>query len=66
MIQQRMQGTVWTAGGCKSWYLGKDGVNRTLWPGYSNEFRRSVAHFEAADFELSRRGPPRPQPARAA
>ena len=67
MIQRRMHGTVWTAGGCKSWYLGKDGVNRTLWPGYSNEFRRSVARFEAADFELTaldRR--PEPAPAQAA
>jgi cation diffusion facilitator CzcD-associated flavoprotein CzcO len=66
MIQQRMHGTVWTTGGCKSWYLGRDGVNRTLWPGYSSEFRRSVAHFEAADFELEGRDLPRPQPARAA
>jgi cation diffusion facilitator CzcD-associated flavoprotein CzcO len=67
MIQERMRGTVWTAGGCKSWYLGKDGVNRTLWPGYSNEFRRSVARFEAADFELTTAADrPRPQPAQTA
>jgi cation diffusion facilitator CzcD-associated flavoprotein CzcO len=67
MLQRRMEGTVWTAGGCKSWYLGKDGVNRTLWPGYSNEFRRSVARFEPAHFELTaldRR--PEPEPAQAA
>jgi hypothetical protein len=67
MIQRRMHDTVWTTGGCKSWYLTEDGVNRTLWPGYSNEFRRSVARFEASDFELvalERR--PEPEPAQAA
>jgi cyclohexanone monooxygenase len=46
-IQERMVGTVWTAGGCKSWYLTEDGVNRTLWPSYSNEFRRSLERFDA-------------------
>jgi hypothetical protein len=44
--------------------VGKDGVNRTLWPGYSNEFRRSVERFEAADFELVPAA--RPEPAQAA
>lgn len=49
-IQKRMVGTVWTAGGCKSWYLTPDGVNRTLWPSYSNEFKRTLERFEKADF----------------
>ena len=49
-IQERMVGTVWTGGGCKSWYLTEDGVNRTLWPSYSNEFKRSLERFEPADF----------------
>lgn len=64
-IQRRMEGTVWTSGGCRSWYLTPEGVNRTLWPGYSDGFRRSVARFDAADFELTR-GRPRTEPARAA
>ena len=49
-IQERMVGTVWTGGGCKSWYLTEDGVNRTLWPSYSNEFKRSLERFEPADY----------------
>ena len=49
-IQKRMVGTVWTAGGCKSWYLTEDGVNRTLWPSYSNEFKRSLERFTPDDF----------------
>jgi cation diffusion facilitator CzcD-associated flavoprotein CzcO len=50
-IQDRMDGTVWTGGGCKSWYLTEDGVNRTLWPSYSDEFRRSLERFQPGDFE---------------
>jgi cation diffusion facilitator CzcD-associated flavoprotein CzcO len=67
-IQERMAGTVWTGGGCRSWYLTPDGINRTLWPGFSNAFRRSVAHFDARDFELTApgRSEPEPEPARAA
>jgi cation diffusion facilitator CzcD-associated flavoprotein CzcO len=64
-IQERMHGTVWTEGGCKSWYLTPDGINRTLWPGYSDAFRRSVARFDERDFELTRTQPQQ-EPARAA
>ena len=49
-IQDQMDGTVWTGGGCKSWYLTADGVNRTLWPSYSNDFKRSVERFQAGDY----------------
>ena len=65
-IQQRMHGTVWTEGGCRSWYLTPDGINRTLWPGFSNAFRKSVDHFEVGDFLLTAPARPAPEPARAA
>jgi hypothetical protein len=29
---------VWSEGGCRSWYLDADGVNRTLWPGFTFEY----------------------------
>ena len=51
-IQQRMQGTVWTSGGCKSWYLVANGSNRTLWPWFSDAFKRRLARFELGDFEV--------------
>ena len=50
-IQQQMVGTVWTEGGCKSWYLGADGTNRTLWPSFSDAFKRRLKSFSLADFE---------------
>lgn len=34
-LQRRMRHTVWLAGGCRSWYLDADGVNRALWSGSS-------------------------------
>lgn len=60
-IQERMVGTVWIDGGCKSWYLTADGVNRTLWPSYSDTFKKQLKHFEPADFETV----PAPEPSLA-
>ena len=37
-LQRRLQRAVWSAGGCRSWYLDTDGVNRALWPGFSVEY----------------------------
>jgi cation diffusion facilitator CzcD-associated flavoprotein CzcO len=37
-LQQRLGRAVWNAGGCRSWYLDADGVNRALWPGFSVEY----------------------------
>ncbi len=37
-LQQRLARTVWNAGGCRSWYLDDDGVNRAIWPGFSAEY----------------------------
>jgi cation diffusion facilitator CzcD-associated flavoprotein CzcO len=51
-LQQRMSGTVWTQGGCASWYLDAHGRNTTLWPGTSWSFRRATRRFEPAEHEL--------------
>ena len=37
-IQRRLGRAVWSEGGCTSWYLDADGVNRALWPGFSFEY----------------------------
>ncbi|ASW55002.1 NAD(P)/FAD-dependent oxidoreductase [Plantactinospora sp. KBS50] len=34
-VDRRMRHTVWTSGGCRSWYLDATGRNSTLWPGYT-------------------------------
>lgn len=40
------EGTVWTAGGCRSWYLNEKGRNVNIWPGTTFDFRRRTRRFE--------------------
>jgi cation diffusion facilitator CzcD-associated flavoprotein CzcO len=51
-VQRRMRGSVWTKGGCASWYLDAHGRNTTLWPGSSWSFRRAARRFDPAEYEL--------------
>jgi cation diffusion facilitator CzcD-associated flavoprotein CzcO len=51
-VQQQMTRTVWLQGGCKSWYLSDDGVNRTLYPGPSSSFARSVRRLNEAEYVI--------------
>ncbi len=37
-IHRRLRRAVWSEGGCDSWYLDADGVNRALWPGFTFEY----------------------------
>ena len=48
-VDRDMEGTVWTAGGCNSWYLDRTGRNSTLWPSYTFSFMRR-ARFRPADY----------------
>jgi cation diffusion facilitator CzcD-associated flavoprotein CzcO len=52
-LQQEMDGTVWTAGHCASWYLDDTGRNTTLWPGFSYKFRRQTKAFDEASYEMA-------------
>ena len=49
-VDKRMRGTVWTSGGCLSWYLDSTGRNSTLWPTPSWSFRRRVARFSPREY----------------
>ena len=51
-VQRKLEGSVWTSGGCASWYLDEHGRNRTLWPGYTFAFRRRTRRVDPADHEL--------------
>jgi cation diffusion facilitator CzcD-associated flavoprotein CzcO len=52
-VQRRMEGTVWVAGRCASWYLDSTGRNSTLWPDFSWRFRRRAARLKADEYVLS-------------
>ncbi|HXH79008.1 NAD(P)/FAD-dependent oxidoreductase [Nocardioides sp.] len=51
-LQSRMRRTVWSAGGCSSWYLDAHGKNTTLWPRSTISFRRLLARFDAEHYDL--------------
>jgi cation diffusion facilitator CzcD-associated flavoprotein CzcO len=50
-LQKRMRRTVWTTGGCQSWYLDAHGRNTTLWPRSTADFRRRLSSFDAESYQ---------------
>jgi cation diffusion facilitator CzcD-associated flavoprotein CzcO len=55
-IEQRSEGTIWTTGGCSSWYLDDNGRNTTLWPDFTFRFRKLCREFEPGQVTLRARG----------
>jgi cation diffusion facilitator CzcD-associated flavoprotein CzcO len=53
-LQRRLRRAVWSEGGCRSWYLDADGVNRTLWPGFSFEYWARTRRARRADYAITR------------
>lgn len=49
-VDAKMKDTVWTSGGCKSWYLDVHGRNSTLWPGFTFTFKRRVERFDPSEY----------------
>jgi cation diffusion facilitator CzcD-associated flavoprotein CzcO len=54
-LRARLTGTVWTSGGCGSWYLDADGGTSIIWPGYTWQFRRALRTFVPDAYELRAR-----------
>ena len=50
-LQQQMKQTIWTTGGCASWYLDKHGNNTTLWPRFTFLFRGLTRRFDVDAYE---------------
>jgi hypothetical protein len=50
-----MKRTVWSTGGCSSWYLDAHGRNTVLWPKSTFTFRRRLARFDAEAYDLQAR-----------
>lgn len=51
-IQNELGGAVWSEGGCQSWYLDANGVNRTIWPGFTWNYWRKTRKLDPADYEI--------------
>jgi cation diffusion facilitator CzcD-associated flavoprotein CzcO len=56
-VDEQSEGTVWTAGGCDSWYLNDSGRNANLWPGTTFEYRRRTLRFDPAAHLMHRPAP---------
>jgi cation diffusion facilitator CzcD-associated flavoprotein CzcO len=65
-LQRRLEGAVWTSGGCKSWYLDERGRNVTMWPGSTWRFRRMTRRFDPAAYHLYPSWEPAAEPVAAA
>jgi cation diffusion facilitator CzcD-associated flavoprotein CzcO len=50
LIARRSRGTVWTSGGCRSWYLDRHGHNTALWPDFTFRFRALTRRLDRADY----------------
>jgi len=50
-LQARMKRTVWSTGGCTSWYQTRSGLITTLWPGTTLEYRWRTWRFRLSDYE---------------
>jgi cation diffusion facilitator CzcD-associated flavoprotein CzcO len=64
-VDAATDGSVWTAGGCISWYLDRTGRNSTLWPGTVRAYQRRLRRFEPSDYAVTPAPTPGHQPARA-
>ncbi|NOK39712.1 NAD(P)/FAD-dependent oxidoreductase, partial [Corallococcus exercitus] len=49
-LDARMSHTVWSRGGCRSWYMDATGRNAVIWPGSTTAFRRRVEHFKPSEY----------------
>ncbi|HET9656373.1 MAG TPA: alpha/beta fold hydrolase [Kineosporiaceae bacterium] len=55
-LQEAMPHTVWSRGGCTSWYLDAHGRNTTLWPHSTLRLRRELRRFDRSEYR-TRPGP---------
>ena len=55
-LDRKMERTVWTKGGCQSWYIDRSGRNSSLWPDWTFEHARKTRTFDLAEYEVERVG----------
>jgi cation diffusion facilitator CzcD-associated flavoprotein CzcO len=51
-LQDDLAGTVWSTGGCSSWYTDEHGVNRTLWSGMTWQYWLATRRFRTSEYEF--------------
>ncbi len=61
-VQKKMKHTIWTTGGCASWYLDAHGNNTTLWPSFTFVFRQMTRKFDLSAYRTTARADRTRQP----
>ena len=51
-INAKSQDSVWSGGGCQSWYLDEHGRNTTLWPDFTFKFRDRTRSLNLAHYRI--------------
>jgi hypothetical protein len=51
-LQRDLAKTVWSTGGCRSWYLDEHGVNRSLWSGFTWEYWLATRRFRPSEYRF--------------
>ena len=52
-VEERLARTVWSTGGCTSWYVDRNGLATMAWPDFTWRFRRFTRRFDPAAHEIS-------------
>ena len=61
-IQRKSAGTVWLNGGCRSWYIDRNGKNSTLWPDHTFRFFAALKRFKPSEYHAIPATTPAPEP----
>jgi cation diffusion facilitator CzcD-associated flavoprotein CzcO len=51
-LQEKLAGSVWNTGGCRSWYLDARGVNRTLWSGMTWQYWLATHELKPSEYRF--------------
>ena len=54
-VHRRLRRTVWSTGGCRSWYLDDQGRNPTLWPGFAQGYRMRLRRVDLGEWDVAPR-----------
>ena len=58
-VQEKMKRTVWSLGGCVSWYMDDKGNNPAIWPDFTWRYRKATRRFDPDAYVVVKRDDPR-------
>jgi hypothetical protein len=50
-VQAKLRGSVWNSG-CRSWYVGEDGYNLTVWPFFTFQYWWQTRRLVLSEYEM--------------